>query len=377
MVVNGSEIIRNGLTHALSFRPAVFYVIPLIPCLTYSVYFSGFVIQFLIEKMGMIGFLPPPYDPGISLHCADCRELLDRSVLAGYYVTDVVVAAAIGVATGLCVGPIIPVCSHWLARFSILQLLLHVSVLALALSSQCFPYSNLAPKRVVFQHTLVTTDANRIVNSSYGFAVLDSNSLSFLFKYAPEVAKGLYMGKELSFETADMASRETWLVFSSSIGVGSFPVSLLFSQSLMLPARNDGIFKQYRYFPHLSIYKPHTISSDRSRRVYLEFSLGDLEEVWVSILNITGPLSSWSFADNMLPDPEIVDGGPPSYILRLSGTSQANWTFWLEASSSDDLRVEVAVVDQVLDDEVERLKGLFPDWADVATYSSFMSSYIF
>ncbi|KAB5537739.1 hypothetical protein DKX38_015272 [Salix brachista] len=104
---------------------------------------------------------------------------------------------------------------------------------------------------------------------------------------------------------------------------------------------------------------------------------GDLEEVWVTILNITGPLSSWSFADNILPDPEIVDGGPPSYMLRLSGTTQANWTFWLEASSSDDLRVEVAVVDQVLDDEVERLKGLFPDWADVATYSSFMSSYNF
>ncbi|XP_011041497.1 PREDICTED: endoplasmic reticulum metallopeptidase 1-like isoform X1 [Populus euphratica] len=334
--------------HHQSPRPAVFYVIPLIPCLTYSAYFSGFVIQFLIEKMGMIGFLPPPY---------------------GYYVADVFVAATIGVATGLCVGPIIPVCSHWLARSSILQLLLHVSVLALALSSQFFPYSNLAPKRVVFQHTLVTTDANRIVNSSYGFSVLDSNSLTFLFKYAPEVAKGLHMGQELSLETADMSPRETWL--------GIFPVSLLFSQSLKFPARSDGVFKQYRYFPYLSTYKPHTISNDRSRRVYLEFSLGDLEEVWVAVLNITGPLSSWSFADNKLPDPETVEGGPPSYILRLSGSSQANWTFWLEASSSDDLRVEVAVVDQVLDDEAQRLKGLFPDWADVTAYSSFMSSYIF
>jgi len=39
--------------------------------------------------------------------------------------------------------------------------------------------------------------------------------------------------------------------------------------------------------------------------------------------------------------------------------------------------VEVAVVDQVLDDEAQRLKGLFPDWADVTAYSSFMSSYIF
>jgi hypothetical protein len=60
-VVNGSEINRNGLTYALSFRPAVFYVIPLIPCLTYSVYFGGFLTQFLIEKMGMMGAVPPPY----------------------------------------------------------------------------------------------------------------------------------------------------------------------------------------------------------------------------------------------------------------------------------------------------------------------------
>ncbi|KAG6759134.1 hypothetical protein POTOM_035602 [Populus tomentosa] len=285
--------------HHQSPRPAVFYVIPLIPCLTYSAYFSGFVIQFLIEKMG-------------------------------YYVADVFVAATIGVATGLCVGPIIPVCSHWLARSSILQLLLHVSVLALALSSQFFPYSNLAPKRVVFQHTLVTTDANRIVNSSYEFSVLDSNSLTFLFKYAPEVAKGLHMGQELSFETANMSPRETWLRSARSWG------------------RNSN----------------------------LDYS-SDLEEVWLAVLNITGPLSSWSFADNKLPDPETVEGGPPSYILRLSGTSQANWTFWLEASGSDDLRVEVAVVDQVLDDEAQRLKGLFPDWADVTAYSSFMSSYIF
>ena len=87
--------------------------------------------------------------------------LITRSILAGYYVPDVVVAATVGVVTGWCVGPLIPVCSHWLARFSILQLLVHVSVLALALSSQFFPYSNAAPKRVVFQHTLVTTGTKK------------------------------------------------------------------------------------------------------------------------------------------------------------------------------------------------------------------------
>jgi hypothetical protein len=66
------------------------------------------------------------------------------------------VAAIIGVATGWCVGPLIPVCGHWLARSSILQFLLHLTVLALALSSQFFPYSNDAPKRVVFQNTFLT-----------------------------------------------------------------------------------------------------------------------------------------------------------------------------------------------------------------------------
>lgn len=30
-------------------------------------------------------------------------------------------------------------------------------------------------------------------------------------------------------------------------------------------------------------------------------SFSSLEEVWVTVLNITGPLSSWSFADNILP----------------------------------------------------------------------------
>ena len=82
--------------------------------------------------------------------------MIFRYLLAGYYVQDVVVAAIIGLVIGVCVGPLMPVCGHWLARSSVLQFLLHLSVLALALSSQFFPYSTAAPKRVVFQHTFIT-----------------------------------------------------------------------------------------------------------------------------------------------------------------------------------------------------------------------------
>jgi hypothetical protein len=88
--------------------------------------------------------------------------VLIRSLLSGYFLPDIVMAAIIGVTTGWCVGPLIPICGHWLARSSILQFLLHLSVLALVLSSQFFPYSKDAPKRLIFQHTFLTAGTEAI-----------------------------------------------------------------------------------------------------------------------------------------------------------------------------------------------------------------------
>jgi hypothetical protein len=89
--------------------------------------------------------------------------LMIMSLLSGYFIPDIVMAAIIGVATGWCVGPLIPICGHWLAKSSILHFLLHLSVLALALSSQFFPYSKDAPKRLVFQHTVLTAGTEAII----------------------------------------------------------------------------------------------------------------------------------------------------------------------------------------------------------------------
>ncbi|XP_022131778.1 endoplasmic reticulum metallopeptidase 1 [Momordica charantia] len=330
-----------------SLRSTLFYVLPMVPYLAYAVYFGGFLAQFLIEKMGMMGSIPPPY---------------------GYFIPDIVVAATIGVVTSLCVGPLIPVCGHWLARSSILQFLLQLIVIGLAVSSQFFPYSMAAPKRVVLQQTYITSGLNHLKNSSYELSVVDSNSLLFLLKHAPDVAKELQTDLDLSFDTANLSRREDWLAL--------FPVSFLFSRSLKFPAK-ESTSKQDLYFPYLIASKPQTVSGDGSRRVYLELSLGSLEEVWVTVLNITGPLSNWSFADNKLPVPETLDGGPPSYICRLSGASHEKWTFWLEANSPKELRIDVAVLDQQLTNEAKKLKSLFPDWVDVVAYSSFMSTYTF
>ncbi|CAO2829716.1 unnamed protein product [Amaranthus hypochondriacus] len=326
-----------------SLRSVLVYTFPLLPCLTYSVHFSGFIMQFLIEKMGMIGSIPPPY---------------------GYYLQDVVVAAMVGVVTGWCLGPLLPVIGDWLARSSIMQALVQLSVLALALSSGFFPYSVDAPKRVVMQHTIVTTDSMQILGSSYDFTVVDSNSLSFLFKHAWNASEDLKIGPG-SFEP----TRDKWLAI--------FPVSFLLSKSLKFPVKHEDFLKQYNSFPHLSRVDHEEFSDARVRKVHLELTLGSLKEVWVTVLNVTGPLSRWSFADQTLPAPETIDGGPLSYICRLSGASNEKWAFWLEANSTEPLKVEVAVLDQYMVQEAKELKLRFPDWVDVVAYTSFMSSYSF
>ncbi|KAJ0544977.1 putative peptidase M28 [Helianthus annuus] len=291
-----------------SLRSAAFLVVPSIPCLLHSVYFSGFLAQFLIEKMGMMGSLPPPH---------------------GYFIPDVIVATTIGAVTGVID----------------------------------------APKRVILQHTVVTADSGKIKDTSYDLSVVDSNALPYLFKHAPEVAKELHVDSDFSFETANLSYREAWM--------GIYPLSSLFSRSLKFPASKDEITRHYRYFPHISTTKQETISADGSRRVYLEFSLGSLKEVWVSVLNITGPISGWSFANSTLPAPEIIKGAPPSYICRLSGVANENWTFWLETNSSGDIRIEVGVVEQYLMDSMKILKSRFPEWVDIIALSSFLSTYIF
>lgn len=331
-----------------SLRSTASYVIPLIPCLMYSTYFGGVLAVFLIEKMGMTGSLPPPY---------------------GYFIPDSIVAATVGFITGWCVGPLLPVVNHWLARSSIIQFLLHCSLLALAVSSQFFPYSTDAPKRLVFQHSFRTTGAGQILDSSYDFAVVDSNSLLFVFKHTPEVARALNISSDLTYEGLDQQQRENWLAI--------YPISFLLSRSLKFPADRDNVFKHGQYLPSLTRYTQDAIFDGGSRRIYLEFSQGSLKEVWVAVLNITGPLSSWSFSDSILPAPKILGHGPPSYILRLSGASHENWTFWLEAKNSEPLRVDVAVMDQHLTESAMKLKGLFPKWMDVASFSSFMSSHVF
>lgn len=55
------------------------------------------------------------------------------------------------------------------------------------------------------------------MDSSYDFAVVDSNSLQFVFKHAPEVARELRITSELSFHSTNLSVQETWLVITVEV----------------------------------------------------------------------------------------------------------------------------------------------------------------
>lgn len=61
---------------------------------------------------------------------------------------------------------------------------------------------------------LRTADGRSVAESSYDFSVVDSNSLHFLFKYAPEVAEELQISSELFLEKFQESDRRTWMVYT-------------------------------------------------------------------------------------------------------------------------------------------------------------------
>lgn len=55
---------------------------------------------------------------------------------------------------------------------------------------------------------------NEITGSSYDLAVIDSNSIEFIFKHTPEVAEELHVGPSFSLENAEASPQEAWIVRS-------------------------------------------------------------------------------------------------------------------------------------------------------------------
>ncbi|KAF7844345.1 endoplasmic reticulum metallopeptidase 1 [Senna tora] len=101
--------------------------------------------------------------------------LLQPMVFQGVYVPDFVVAVLIGVMNGWCLGPLLPICGHC----SFLTACLHLTGLFFSI------------------HSIL-----QIVEANYEFSVVDSNSLLFLFKHSPEVARELNVPSDFSFQSA-------------------------------------------------------------------------------------------------------------------------------------------------------------------------------
>lgn len=333
-----------GRRSLLSFS---LYILTLACPILLSLYVGEMFWQTLVEKMGMNGSVPQPF---------------------GFYVADVIMAATTGYAVVLCLGPLIPVIGCWLASPHIIRFLIYLSICGAAISPQFFPYSSSAPKRVLLQHT-INTEGNQILNSHYDLGVFDANPVPFIFKHVQAVPEFLSLTPNFNSKVAPRSPSGTWMAL--------YPISRLFVESFRFPAESKDVLKNHPSLPRIILQHVEHSSNPSRQRTHVELDLGSVHEVWAAVLNITGPLTSWSFSDQQLPAPEIADGGPPSYICRLSGRDVSeNWKFWLEANESMALHVDLAVIDQQLEEETETFLHLFPSWAAVIAGSTYLSSYV-
>lgn len=335
-----------------SFLALAGYILPALLPAAYMCYYTGITLQFITEKLGMSGTFPDSIS---------------------FFIADMVLAIIFGIFVSLTVGPLLPVLSKWIGRPPAIRFLFYVSICAAVTSSLLFPYSSDAPKRVILAHTFKTNGPNEVVESSYNFATIDPNPMKFVWKHSPEVVHALHIDARDDVRT----------VSNPTAFLALYPISRLFTLSAEIPIDIiERISRPSTPLPHLQIIEPYQeelsndINHSLRRRIHLELNLGALPHVWSTVMNITGPLSSWSFADLELPQPERVGGGPPSYICRLSGKEAKNtWRFWIEAESSQKIRVELAVLDQATDVETQKLVGLFHSWVAIVAGTTYTSTY--
>ncbi|CAI6002792.1 unnamed protein product [Closterium sp. NIES-64] len=344
------------------------YLLPAaVPC-AYCINFSAFYTFFMAEKMGASGAAPLPW---------------------GLFVPDIVLACFIGIAVCIIVAPFAPILSRWIARPAFLRALLLISVVAAAHICTLFPYSTHAPKRVVMQRVYTTHGGSvdgehpPVTRAETTIATADCNDAAFLLATIPGLQAALAQpGNHSAMTLANKANLRAL-----------YPISDLIDRSFTFPAPPSPRLSSPGFrFPSIQVINdttmlppaPHHSSSlplapngttlpQARRRLHLEVHAGSLDQVWASVLNITGPVTAWSLTPT-LPPREVSRGGPPSLMVHYNGGGPGfKWQFWVELAAGQQLNVELAVLDQVMDDDVSHIASVFPPWVALTASSSYIS----
>lgn len=322
------------------------YILPGVLPAGYMCYYSGITLQLITEKMGMSGTFPPAIS---------------------FYIADVILAVVFGIFAGATVGPLLPVLARWIGRPPALRFLFYVSICSAILSSLLFPYSFHAPKRVILTHAYQTNGASEVLGSGYSFATIDPNPMEFVWRHSPGAVRALHVDPQ----DASLSKP------NPNVFLALYPISTLLTLSPEIPTPQASPVATPLPYIIVSEELAIQVQTGNRRRVHLQVHMGALDQVWATVMNITGPLASWSMVNGELPHPETVDrNGVPSYICRLSGKPQGGvWHLWVEAEGPEKLRIELAVLDQVVDEKTAQLARSFPPWVAMVAGSTYISTY--
>lgn len=284
----GKEHRTSSLLRALACA-----VMPIV----FSLPLAFLLANILMDKTSMMGVLPPPIGPAAA---------------------DMIVGAVVGLATAVSAGSMGPwissLTSHRRIRVYTGVLLVVSIVVAVAASSAASPYSMTSPKRVLLQHIFQqgadgSIVADRLAIGSSDPVVVDKALNLIGLQRLPDSVRDWETLYPLSLRLGGVAAKPQL--------PSQPPFSLL--PTMVLVSRETGTVSQ---------------------RLHLQLRTG--APCW-GVMNMTGGIVAWSFADG-LPHSSLSQEGKPEQVIRIAGGKGSdNWEFWVDLDPHGQLQIDVSV----------------------------------
>ncbi|CAD7699352.1 unnamed protein product [Ostreobium quekettii] len=296
---------------------------------TSNLAFGGVIVEHVMEKLSIVGAIHPVY---------------------GIFIPDMVIGALIGAIVWLCCLFLLPVVAAVTSRrqqWSGIVALLLFSALCAFSSSASLPYSSHRPKRIFMSHIEMQKVPNGDEYEPYFLMVtLDPISIESVIEDSPDL--------NLNVSGAVPAVHSDSTAF--------FPFNLI-SKGLKwhappLPA------KEVPWGQH----HPKIVQTGNVVRANNETRLMSLEIHWAApgwgALNITGPILSWSFTEELSSVPRGDNGR--DHVVRIAQDEDGEvWPFWLEAEDGAEVKIEIGILYHQTTTFAQEVTNALPDWTSV------------
>ena len=343
-------------------------------------------LMHVTEKIGLTGSLPGPL--GIIL--TDCIV----GILAGYSVailfgcmTPYLVSAFRNRRKSLCIA--LMVFSVTLAYISSFW---EVSLYNFSVRPMAEPYSEHAPKRMIFQHIHRIKD-NKVEDVYFSACSLDAIPVDEQRMLPPNLrslpSRSFHSSDWVAFYPLNYlvsgitkqdvlnANETSWEVEMESFWPSLPRLKQVSTFGSALHNAREALLHGYQLVRSAVVNQgTHNKSGDPFNRIQRKYFELDTALPGWAVLNITGQVRGWSVGKDGI---ARVKGYPDQHIVRYaSGPYTTKWKFWLDVSSENpSINIDVFVKHMKISPRARMLLQGIPEWISSVSLTAWQESYNF